>query len=70
VKIISPINDRILLQRCKDRLDELAIWVMNQWPGVRLRVTEAWVDITDTNFAVPEQSLHYEGKTTFCSVGR
>lgn len=50
--------DRMMSPRLRDALEGLATATATEWPGTRLRVTEAW----DENDEHAGTSLHYEGR--------
>lgn len=58
-------DDRFMTPRLKEKTDILARLVIEEWPGVKLRVTDAW----DEGAGHGATSRHYEGRavdlTTF-----
>jgi len=50
--------DLLMTPRLKEKLDILATRVREEWPNVRLRVTEAWDENSEHN----PSSTHYEGR--------
>lgn len=56
--------DRMMSPRLRDKLDALAPKVKAEWPGKKLRVTEAW----DENDEHGATSSHYEGRAADITV--
>jgi len=56
--------DRVMTQRLSDKLDALSALVKKEWPGLKLRVTEAW----DENVEHSATSTHYEGRAADITV--
>jgi hypothetical protein len=50
--------DRLMSPRLQEKLGALGLLVQQEWPGLKLRITEAW----DENGEHADQSLHYEGR--------
>jgi hypothetical protein len=50
--------DRMMTSRLSEKLNNLADLVAAEWPGTKLRVTEAW----DENDEHSPTALHYEGR--------
>lgn len=50
--------DRMMTPKLRDKSDALAALVKAEWPGVRLRITEAW----DENLEHAPNSVHYEAR--------
>ncbi|MGD8859535.1 MAG: hypothetical protein PVI30_05945 [Myxococcales bacterium] len=58
--------DLMMTPRLAARLNDLAILVGNEWPELKLRVTEAW----DEDIEHSKNSLHYEARAADITVGR
>jgi uncharacterized protein YcbK (DUF882 family) len=56
--------DRMMTPRLRDGLDTLAAKVQQEWPGTKLRVTEAW----DENNEHSAGSYHYEGRAADLTI--
>lgn len=50
--------DRLMTTRLRDKLNALAALVQQEWPELKLRVTEAW----DEDSEHSDSSVHYEGR--------
>jgi Hedgehog amino-terminal signalling domain len=50
--------DRMMTPKLRDAIDKLAALVKAEWPGVKVRVTEAW----DENSEHAPNSVHYEAR--------
>jgi hypothetical protein len=56
--------DRMMTPRLQKKLDDLADLVTKEWPGKKLRVTEAW----DEDMEHTVGSIHYEGRAADITV--
>jgi hypothetical protein len=56
--------DKLMTQSLSDKLDALAVKVKAEWPGKKLRVTEAW----DEGNEHGASSTHYEGRAADITV--
>lgn len=50
--------DRMMTSKLKSKVDRLATLVRSEWPGLKLRVTEAW----DEDMEHGANSVHYEAR--------
>src|SRR5262249_52220687 len=59
-----PDSDHMMTPAMRDRVDDLATRVRQQWPGQRLRIPEAW----DEDMEHSPGALHYEGRAVDITV--
>jgi len=57
-------DDRFMSRRLQEKVNALAQLVKQEWPGVKLRVTDAW----DEGVGHSSTSLHYEGRAADMTV--